>query len=66
VVAVNDAARERGLTAGALVRVAAQALGGGGGGRDDVAQGGGNDPAAVAEALSRVEHAVGQQVIGGA
>ena len=66
VVAVNDAARTRGLTAGALVRVAAQALGGGGGGRDDVAQGGGNDPAAVAEALSRVEHTVGQQVTGGA
>ena len=41
VVAVNDAARARGLTAGALVLAAAGALGGRGGGRDDVAQGGG-------------------------
>jgi alanyl-tRNA synthetase len=41
VVAVNDAGRARGLTAGALVLVAAGALGGRGGGKDDVAQGGG-------------------------
>jgi alanyl-tRNA synthetase len=41
VVAVNQAARELGLAAGALVRSAAGALGGGGGGRDDIAQGGG-------------------------
>src|SRR5215472_3230961 len=41
VVAVNDAGRERGLRAGALVLAAAGALGGRGGGRDDLAQGGG-------------------------
>jgi alanyl-tRNA synthetase len=41
VVAVNDAGRARGLTAGALVLVAAGVLGGRGGGKDDVAQGGG-------------------------
>jgi len=41
VITVNDAARARGLAAGALVRTAAGILGGGGGGRDDVAQGGG-------------------------
>jgi alanyl-tRNA synthetase len=41
VVAVNDAARDRGLAAGRLVGVAAKALGGGGGGKPDVAQGGG-------------------------
>jgi alanyl-tRNA synthetase len=41
VVAVNERARELGLTAGAAVREAAGRLGGGGGGRDDVAQGGG-------------------------
>ncbi|MDQ3106086.1 MAG: alanine--tRNA ligase, partial [Actinomycetota bacterium] len=41
VVAVNDAARGRGMSANALVKVAAAALGGSGGGRDDVAQGGG-------------------------
>jgi alanyl-tRNA synthetase len=40
-VAVNDAGRARGITAGALVLVAAGALGGRGGGKDDVAQGGG-------------------------
>jgi alanyl-tRNA synthetase len=41
VITVNDAARQRGLAAGALVRTAAGVLGGGGGGRDDIAQGGG-------------------------
>jgi alanyl-tRNA synthetase len=41
VVAVNDAGRARGLTAGSLVLAAAGALGGRGGGKDDVAQGGG-------------------------
>jgi len=41
VVAVNDAGRDRGLRAGALVLAAAGPLGGRGGGRDDVAQGGG-------------------------
>ncbi|HEY6500808.1 MAG TPA: alanine--tRNA ligase [Streptosporangiaceae bacterium] len=41
VVAANEAARDRKLAAGALVGVAARALGGGGGGKPDVAQGGG-------------------------
>jgi alanyl-tRNA synthetase len=41
VVAVNDAAIDAGMPAGALVLPAAQALGGRGGGRDDIAQGGG-------------------------
>jgi alanyl-tRNA synthetase len=62
VVAVSDAARERGLKAGALVGLAAKALGGGGGGKDDLAQGGGSanaGTAAVGEALSVVERAVG-------
>ena len=58
VVAVNDAGRAAGAKAGALVRVAAQALGGGGGGKDDVAQGGGTDAAAVGEALRRVAEAL--------
>ena len=43
VVATNDAARARGVTAGDLVAVGAGVLGGGGGGKDDVAQGGGTD-----------------------
>jgi alanyl-tRNA synthetase len=41
VVAVNDAARARGITAGALIGTATAALGGRGGGKDDIAQGGG-------------------------
>jgi alanyl-tRNA synthetase len=65
VVATNQPARERGLKAGALVRVAAQALGGGGGGKDDVAQGGGTDPAKITEALGRVEHLVGETLTRG-
>ncbi|MCV0021922.1 alanine--tRNA ligase, partial [Mobiluncus curtisii] len=41
VVAVNEAAREKGVKAGALVKAGAAAMGGGGGGKDDLAQGGG-------------------------
>ncbi|MBX9245497.1 alanine--tRNA ligase, partial [Actinotalea ferrariae] len=44
-VATNAAAREAGLRAGVLAKIAAGVLGGGGGGKDDVAQGGGNDAA---------------------
>ncbi len=58
VVATGAAARERGVRAGALVRVAAQALGGGGGGKDDLAQGGGTDPTAVPAALEAVRAGV--------
>jgi len=58
VVAVNDAARERGLSANALVKIAAGALGGSGGGKDDVAQGGGTDVAAADAALKQVAEAL--------
>jgi alanyl-tRNA synthetase len=54
VVATNGPARDAGLRAGALVRVAATRLGGGGGGKDDVAQGGGTDVSALASALADV------------
>ncbi|MHA6764565.1 alanine--tRNA ligase [Streptacidiphilus sp. PAMC 29251] len=60
VIATNEAARGRGIKAGALVRVAAKTLGGGGGGKDDVAQGGGTDPGAVDEAVAAVRREVGQ------
>ena len=43
IVGVNPAARELGVKAGNLAKLAAGVLGGGGGGRDDLAQGGGND-----------------------
>ncbi|SDU72631.1 alanine--tRNA ligase [Jiangella alkaliphila] len=64
VVAVNEPGREWGVKAGALVRVAAQTLGGGGGGKDDVAQGGGTDASKIGDALTQVEHSIGQAVTG--
>ena len=54
VVAVNEAARGRGVKAGELVRVGAGVLGGGGGGKDDLAQGGGTDASKVDAALAAV------------
>ncbi|SFE64933.1 alanyl-tRNA synthetase [Actinacidiphila alni] len=61
VVATNEAARERGIKAGELVRTAAKTLGGGGGGKDDVAQGGGQNPAAVPDAVEAVQRLVGEK-----
>jgi alanyl-tRNA synthetase len=63
VIALNDRARELGLSAGTLVRAAAGQLGGGGGGRDDVAQGGGaplggRAAAAIGEAFDAVRAVV--------
>ncbi|MET9546308.1 MULTISPECIES: alanine--tRNA ligase [unclassified Streptomyces] len=58
VTATNEAARERGLKAGDLVRTAAKTLGGGGGGKPDVAQGGGQNPAAIGDAIAAVERLV--------
>ncbi|MFF1512079.1 alanine--tRNA ligase [Streptomyces sp. NPDC058326] len=58
VIATNEAARERGLKAGELVRAAAKTLGGGGGGKPDVAQGGGQNPEAIGEAIAAVERLV--------
>ncbi len=52
VVAVNDEARGRGISANALVKAAASALGGSGGGKDDVAQGGGADATNTDQALA--------------
>ena len=58
VIATNEAARERGIKAGELVRTAAKTLGGGGGGKDDVAQGGGQNPSAIEEAVAAVERLI--------
>jgi alanyl-tRNA synthetase len=61
VIAVNEAGRGFGLSAGNLVGIAARALGGGGGGRPDVAQGGGvpgPDPNVVDEAFGAVRAAL--------
>ncbi len=62
VIATNDAARDRGVKAGELVRTAAKTLGGGGGGKDDVAQGGGSNPDAIVEAVEAVRRLVGEKV----
>lgn len=59
-VATNEGAREVGVKAGALVRVAAGVLGGGGGGKDDVAQGGGQDASKIGAALDAVRDAIAQ------
>ena len=58
IVAVSEAARGLGAKAGALVGVAAPALGGRGGGRDDLAQGGGTDPAGAPAALDAIRAAL--------
>jgi alanyl-tRNA synthetase len=49
VIAVNEAGRGFGLSAGTLVGGAAKALGGGGGGKPDIAQGGGSPDAGAGE-----------------
>jgi alanyl-tRNA synthetase len=63
VVAVNEAGRGFGLSAGSLVGAAARALGGNGGGKPDVAQGGGapvsdSRPGVIDEAFEAVRGAL--------
>ena len=58
VVATSDAARAKGVKAGALVKIASGVLGGGGGGKDDFAQGGGANSAQIPEALLAIEKAL--------
>jgi alanyl-tRNA synthetase len=60
VAAVNDAARDRGLSANALVGAVGPLVGGRGGGKDDVAQGGGSDTSRIDEALALVVSEVGR------
>ena len=62
VAAVNDEARDRGVSANALIRAVGPLLGGKGGGKDDVAQGGGNDASRIDEALALVEAEVARAV----
>ena len=62
VAAVNDAARDRGLSANALVGAIGPLVGGRGGGKDDLAQGGGSDASRVDEALALVGAEVGRAV----
>ncbi len=57
-VVTNEAAREAGVKAGNLVKLASGILGGGGGGKPDMAQGGGTDADAIGAALAAVGDAV--------
>jgi len=66
VVATNEAARVRGISAGDVVRAMAAPVGGRGGGKDDLAQGGGADPEGIPEALLLVEHVIRRRVSGSA
>ena len=59
VIVTTEGARDRGLDAGELVRVASETLGGRGGGKPDIAQGGGTDGARAEDALKSVEYAIG-------
>jgi alanyl-tRNA synthetase len=54
----SDAAVQRGLNAGDVVRVAAEVTGGGGGGRDTMAQAGGRDPDKLPEAIASARVAI--------
>jgi alanyl-tRNA synthetase len=58
VVATNSPARDTGLRAGDLVKIASGVLGGGGGGKPDLAQGGGQDASRIDDALAAVVGAV--------
>ncbi|MGP9693068.1 alanine--tRNA ligase [Brachybacterium sp. AOP25-B2-12] len=58
VVATNASAREKGLSAGSLLRGGTEAMGGRGGGKPDLAQGGGGDPQRAQAALDAVRAAV--------
>jgi alanyl-tRNA synthetase len=58
VCAVSDVAREKGIKAGALVKIGSTVLGGGGGGKDDFAQGGGTSASEVTNALTAIEKAL--------
>ncbi|MDR0960284.1 MAG: alanine--tRNA ligase [Propionibacteriaceae bacterium] len=58
VVATTAAARDLGLKAGDLVKVATEAMGGRGGGKDDLAQGGGADASLAQAAVDAVAQAI--------
>jgi alanyl-tRNA synthetase len=59
VIAVNEAGRGFGLSAGTLVGIAARALGGNGGGKPDVAQGGGVSIAPGSDGQAVIDAAFG-------
>lgn len=62
VVATTAGAREQGIKAGELVKIAAGVMGGGGGGKPDLAQGGGKDASKLADALDSIVERIKGQV----
>jgi alanyl-tRNA synthetase len=58
VIAVGESARQGGIRAGALVKLASEVLGGGGGGKDDLAQGGGIDATKIDLAIAAIKEAL--------
>ncbi len=58
VATVAPALVERGVKAGAIVKVAAEVAGGGGGGRDTMARAGGRDPDKLPEAIAAARAAI--------
>jgi alanyl-tRNA synthetase len=64
IVAATAGAVERGVKAGAVVKVAAQAVGGGGGGRDTMAQAGGREPDKLPDALAAARAAIERALAG--
>ena len=64
VAVLNDAARQRGLSAAEVVRAIGPAVGGRGGGKNDVAQGAGDNIEGIGAALRLAGNAVGQQGAG--
>ncbi len=62
VVALNDQAQQRGLSANDLIREIGPLVGGRGGGKADVAQGGGTDVAGVDAALASIDGIVARQL----
>jgi alanyl-tRNA synthetase len=59
VASVAPALVERGVKAGAVVKIAAEIVGGGGGGRDTMAQAGGSRPEMLGEAIDAARTAIG-------
>jgi alanyl-tRNA synthetase len=58
VASVAPALVERGVRAGAIVKIAAEVTGGGGGGRDTMARAGGRDPEKLPEAIDAARAAI--------
>ncbi|HEY4997083.1 MAG TPA: alanine--tRNA ligase [Solirubrobacteraceae bacterium] len=64
VASVAPALVERGVKAGAIVKIAAEIVGGGGGGRDTMAQAGGRDPEKLDAAIDAARSAIAAALAG--